>query len=949
MRTWQKTPGGPSRKAQLGRLTGMRLIATTALALLTCGAVFAVTAGQREDLATRTAAVRQTIAATPRLSRSIAVSGPWTSLSGALSLASSPNRGARLLTGNQLTEIAGQLRGHLDQGIVRLAPPAGDQLSLTTPVLPVQSTLGTPYAVRLEVSWRQPFSAEMRLVSGHFPVLVPPASVPVPKQPYRLLQGESLPRFYAPRVPVVVTSQTAAAFGLHPGSAIVVAPPETAFNGTNGPVTLEVTGIVAPRDPSALFWVSDTTMLKPDLEQIGPLENVWYGGVFAGPSGLAAIQEDWGPDGETAQWLLPLAASAPSGDQVRPLYDALNRLSSQAEPLTGDVAPLAPDLTTAPNLLPVLRSFLATEQAVDTLLWLLYVSLAVACLVVFALTARMIALRRSDELAVCRARGASLRQIMVTTALGAALACVPAAVAGAGLAMLIVPGSAPGGGWRGAVAVLAVAVCAPPVAAAWQQRLTVRRSRPREARGWGRLVAEGTAIAVSIAGLIVFRQQGVQSGTGVNLYTSAAPVLIAIPVVIVVLRVYPLMLRAALRGAVRLAGAPAFLGLARAARTRLTPELPAFALVLALSVTAFAGMVRSAVSSGDVKASWRATGADATVIASSLGITNAMIGPAALRDASSARGVTHAAALWKATWTTPDGAQLTGLVVDPASYATLVAGTQTFPQVPAGRLRTAPAGTPQPVLASPDAAADMGSGVTTLTAFADADVSPVRVRVAGLLSATPALPGGGAFVIIPLSAMRVTANPAVPIGFNELLLTGTHIDKARVRAVVRDMVGPFGLVTFRSDLLNSLTTAPLQHGTFLLFALALAVAAGLGLAVMLLELALGAAEREETLARLATMGLAEGQRARVVALEVLPAVAAAAVAAWTCAVALPRVVGPAIDLSVFTGSSAAVVLSPDAASVGVPIAGLLALAAAALAIEIRSAPRPVTDILRAGD
>jgi hypothetical protein len=48
---------------------------------------------------------------------------------------------------------------------------------------------------------------------------------------------------------------------------------------------------------------------------------------------------------------------------------------------------------------------------------------------------------------------------------------------------------------------------------------------------------------------------------------------------------------------------------------------------------------------------------------------------------------------------------------------------------------------------------------------------------------------------------------------------------------------------------------------------------------MLLELALGAAEREATLARLATMGLSEGQRAWVVALEVLPAVIAAAAAA----------------------------------------------------------------------
>ena len=140
-----------------------------------------------------------------------------------------------------------------------------------------------------------------------------------------------------------------------------------------------------------------------------------------------------------------------------------------------------------------------------------------------------------------------------------------------------------------------------------------------------------------------------------------------------------------------------------------------------------------------------------------------------------------------------------------------------------------------------------------------------------MLSETPALPGSGAFILMPLAAVHAQNGPT-PV--NMLLLTGAGIDRARLSAVVRDMI-PGGITTARSDVLIGLTGAPLQHGAFVLFALALVAAAGLGLAVMLLELALGAAEREATLARLATMGLGERQRARVVALEVLPAVAAA--------------------------------------------------------------------------
>jgi hypothetical protein len=141
----------------------------------------------------------------------------------------------------------------------------------------------------------------------------------------------------------------------------------------------------------------------------------------------------------------------------------------------------------------------------------------------------------------------------------------------------------------------------------------------------------------------------------------------------------------------------------------------------------------------------------------------------------------------------------------------------------------------------------------------------------------------------------------------------------------------------------------LQHGAFTLFSLAVAVAAILGLAVMLLELALGASEREATLARLATMGLGERQRAWVVALEVLPAVIAAAVAAWACALALPQVLAPDIDLSVFTGSSATVKLAADVASFALPLAGLAVLAAVALGIEIRSGRGRGAASLRIGE
>jgi hypothetical protein len=108
---------------------------------------------------------------------------------------------------------------------------------------------------------------------------------------------------------------------------------------------------------------------------------------------------------------------------------------------------------------------------------------------------------------------------------------------------------------------------------------------------------------------------------------------------------------------------------------------------------------------------------------------------------------------------------------------------------------------------------------------------------------------------------------------------------------------------------------------------------------MLLELALGAADREITMARLATMGLAARQRPMLAAFELVPAITASAVAAIACAITLPQLVAPAINLSAFTQSQTPVPLRPDPASFLLPLAGLLAITVIALAYEIRSGRR----------
>jgi putative ABC transport system permease protein len=923
------------------RLTGMGAVATLALAMLVFACVLAATAGPREALTTRTQALRQTLAPIPPLERAILVSTTWSQFS------SSVYMPGVSFTDGELSNLLGQFNSDFDTGVLHLAPVSADWEGMTTAEQTVVGTLaGTgDLSVEMQVSSRLPETGYLRVLAGSLSAPAPPAS-----------------GGYFPTIDVAVTQRTADKFGLRVGSTVRSGSPPDPSSGVVRPITLRVTAVVAESQPDSSFWEADPSLAAPQLNVPGNAPPYWTSGAFAVPSESAAVQQDYGPGFLQVQWVLPLNFGALLGDQAQVLDAELQRDVTQEPQLAGPLAPVASVVTVSTGVQQTLGAFIDTADAVDVLLWLLYVSLAVIAAIVLLLAARMIVLRRGPELSLHRARGASLLQIGLAAGRGAAIGCVPAAIAATAVAVLLLPGQAPPGGWWPGLAVLIVAVGGPAVLAAWQQRpprsargraasgysrpgqpglsqpslgygaLGYRRRGRRRFRGSVRLVVEVAAVLAAIAGIVVFRQQGTQPGTSVNFYTSAAPVLIAVPAVIVVLRIYPLILRGLLRGAARGRGATGFLGLAQAARAALTPALPAFALVLAITVAAFAGMVRDAVTRGEVSASWQAAGADVTI--STVGQPVA-ISAAAQHAFAAVPGVEHAAVVSEWTLRAPNGVLMTGIAVDPAAYSALVASSKTWPAVAGGLL------TGDQVLASPRVLAEFGGKTVSLTS--DSGGAPIRVRVAGMLSGTPALPAGGAFVLMPESLVAHDQLVAPDV----MLLNGPGINTARLTRLVDKML-PSAITTDRFELLGQMTGAPVQRGAFLLLALALAVAAGLGLAVMLLQLALGAAHREATLARLATMGLDEGQRARLVVLEVLPAVIAAAIAAVASAVALPRIVAPAINLSVFTGSSAGVPLVPDVASLALPVSGLILVAAVTLTIEIRTR-RGVVSTLRGGE
>jgi putative ABC transport system permease protein len=899
----------------------MRQTARTAgsvavLALLVGACVFAALAGPAVSLRTRTQALSQTLAAASPTTKSVQLDAAWEQFTSYLNTGNQGFEGVGVSTNLSPAQLA-ETQREIGRGLARLPVPlgAGAWSGLTTRPLPVAAGAGprtfTGTPPQLEFVYRDELPANAQLVAGSY-------------------SHGALPRG---ALGGAVTTQTAARFGLHPGSRLALSIPD-------GQLRIVVTAIVRMRGAGSSFWAKDSTVGLPSLiVSILPPIEYWIGGVFADPDQLVAMQNALGSSSIDIQWTYPLAVGGINADGAQTLLADLNRASAVPPGLTGPFAPAAGVTAVAAPLVPILSAFLTTQTAVQTVLLLLFVSLIVVGAAVILLAAGMLAVRRADDLGLLRSRGASVRQVAALMIRSTAIVAVLAAAAGAGLAVTVAGPSDAASvlGVSLAAVTLVTALAGPPLIAAWQHRRprsgpagSARAYPGREERGRSRiaalrrLVLEVTAVAASVAGLVVLRDQGVPAGGGINWYLTATPVLVAIPVVIIVLRLYPLAVRGLLRLSSRRAGATGFVALAGAARSSLTGVLPAFALVLALSLAAFAGMVSQAITRGEVAASWRATGADVAITASSVPIT-----PAAEKAIAAVPGVQHLTATWNTSWASPGGQPVTVVAVDSGSYAALLASTP-FPAVPLAKLGGATTG-PVPVLASPAALASLGGSAARLTP--PAGIAPIRVRVTGTVTSIPGQPAGSAFLIMMIQ--RLPGPRGIP-AVNRILITGSEISTTTMSAVVSHQL-PGASTAFRSVALAALAGSPLQHGADLILPLTIATAAGFGLFILMLGVALGTSDRALTLARLTVMG--HDRATQLVLLEALPAVVVAVAAGAACALALPPLVGSALDLSVFTGPGVPVTLRPDWISLGLPAAAALLLAAAALTSEARRLSR----------
>jgi putative ABC transport system permease protein len=877
-------------------LTGTGSAASVAFGLLVFASIVASLAIPRESAGLRTEALQRVITASRPSDRTVI---------GTASEAAMIDEN-RQVVASDIAAVSASLRARLVAGGVPLtsAPPAW--ASLTTGYVPVTGAAqaagyGQP---QLELAYRTALASYSHIVAGRLPAAGSVA-------------GQQA------TVQVAMTTTTAVRFGLRVGSRL-----------NAGPVRLVVTGIVRPADADAGFWTEQSLAATPGL---APAESsqlpYWTGMVFIGPGVLPLIESGLNTDQMEVTWGYPAGLGQLTAGQAGGVEASVGSLVSSGATLVanGVISPVP--VTISSQIPSILLPFIAAESAVAPVLELLYVSLAVMGAVVVLLGARLVAQRRATEFTLMRARGAALYQLGWLALRASVIIAAVAGVAAAALALGLTPGDGAAVSWWLAGITIAVTLIGPVLISVIPQRVAAPVTGRTERRTGGRrpaarrIVIETALVALSIGGLVVLHDQGLSSGSS-GLYASAAPVLVAIPVAVVVLRCYPPLARELARIAGRSRGVVAFVGLARATRTPAGTVLPSFALVLVLAMVAFPEMISTSVTGSQVAASWQQVGADAIIQAPA----GQVISPALRSQVSSVPGVVSTATAVVGAGSLPAGTELPVVFADPAQYAAVV-DQAPGPRFPLAALSGNDAAA-FPAAATAAAAQAVGTAPTSLVVGG----GTITIRLAGQIGGVPGEESSNTVLVLPLRALG--SNPPGP---DLMLVAGPRLDGARLSAVVRRSL-PGASVTLRAAALAALTTAPVPQAAQTALGQGIATAAGFGALVLLLSLLLTARTREMTLARLATMGLRRWQAQLLLATEMLPSVVAAAIGGVTCAWLLAPLVGPALNLPAFAGTGAATEVTPAvvpllASAVGLVLAALLVLAIQAVITYQRGSAR----------
>ncbi len=688
-------------------------------------------------------------------------------------------------------------------------------------------------------------------------------------------------------------------------------------------VPVMLSGTFVALDPSADYWRYAPSVLEPQIFDDGNSTPQVTGVAYLNP--LTTLLGGAGQ--RTTVWY-PVQVGVLSFADANVLAPALRSFTDQPHllPSPDDRRP-GLSLSFASELEPALDGVIDRAATTTALLALLASGPLGVALAVLALGARAVIERRRPALSLAAARGASGFQLRGAMALEGLLLGVPPALAAAALAAVLIPApvSVPD------VLVPALLGLAPALIFAAvtvpSGLRPVRHDLGSPVAGRRRWILEALVVLLAVVALVLLLRRGLTtSGAVIDPLLAATPLLLSLAACVLVLRLYPLPLRLLAARARRGRGVSAFLGSARATRERALALEAVLALLVAVAVGVFSGVLLSTVDRGIQEGALAAVGADMRA-SGPVFAPDAVAAARALDGVEAVSGIDVAA---PADFRIDDvRSTLQLLVVD---SATLTA----FRSLPDGLAATRDDAVP--IVVSQDVAADLSSD-------AELTIDGERVVIVG----TDALEAGfgvrGSWALVDREfAPKLTGNDYLP----RLLLVDTvpGADDDAIAAALVEIGGPATTVTSLAAAVDDARTTPATAGLRVALLVAVAVALVLAGLAVVLSAAIAAASRQRVVGLLRTLGATQRQLRSVVVWEFVPPIAAAGIAGTLLGLGLPWIVTVAVDLTPFTGGSRQPVPAGDPFVIaGVLGAVLLAVfIAVAVAIAVARRTNPTTTL-----
>lgn len=707
------------------------------------------------------------------------------------------------------------------------------------------------------------------------------------------------------------------------------------------PLDFVVVGIVDLSANEAVLDASMPEVLAPFTTEAGTATDRTHVGLVL-TSDAAAAYTDRTRSPLEATLRLTVDPAKLTLDLSRQIPSELQDLATHSEDLIPG-AGITPRLDT--TLADALDGYPVRAHSALAQMSILIAGVVAAAAGVIALMAQLTVSARRADIALERARGASVTTTAVTLLLEHAVVTAVGVGLGYGVAHAMAPGADPLDPLVGFVAVVSL-LAAPTLGAhaareMWRGRRApanrtdrMRHERAQRARSTAR---DGALIGATALAVMSLRDRDVltSSGDGIDIFLSAGPVLVALSAAVVVVRSYPGPMRvvqALARNTRRIGG---LLVLARA-RERVAP-LPLITLALSIAVAASGSLIATTVHEGQERASWQLTGADARIEGS--------LAPAQIEALADA-GLTVSSVAYAPSTTVALGSNLeptTVLAVD-SHFADVVdaAGLPGADELRSLAQRAASwaPGEPLPALASPSVSA------MDIYDRSDAFLGKTYVPIDIEGEASTAADGwaDGPYVIVPLEALLLVETDE-QVGANLAFVSGHGADTAiaGLRLPAEDVVS-------RAAWLDATRGSALMGGVQEVMMWAVSAVAALAAVGLLVSVIDGSRRRSRALALLRTQGVGIRYGWLLAAADLVPVIVAAAAAGAAGAGLAVWLLSGTMGLGILTGELTPPVLAINATHLAFGAGGLAALACAAVLAEVGAGRRSkLSEVLRYGE